>query len=230
MKRFFRRRFYLRPLPVWSIGVVFVGLLAAVAVYANVQMRPILANLATARVSNTVNRIVSESVQESIANGTLSYDHLVSFEKDAEGRISAVQSNMVVFNQLQSQILDLILARMEQVSTRELSIPIGTLTGFSILAGRGPRITVRMESVGSSSAYFSNEFISAGINQTRHQIVLNIDVAVSILLPGFSTATVISNGFTVAETVIVGAVPDHYTQFGAETTTEDAKDYMYNDY
>ena len=122
------------------------------------------------------------------------------------------------------------LARIDQVSTRELSIPVGSLSGSVLLAGRGPRISVRMESVGSSSANFENAFTSAGINQTKHQIVLNIDVAVSILLPGFSTATTVSNAVTVAETVIVGSVPDTYTYFSStpESYESDAKDYILN--
>ena len=103
-------------------------------------------------------------------------------------------------------------------------------SGSVLLAGRGPSISVRMESVGSSSAWFENEFTSAGINQTKHQIVLNIDVAVSILLPGFSTATVVSNAVTVAETVIVGSVPDTYTYFSTTPSSyeNDAKDYVLN--
>ena len=70
-----------------------------------------------------------------------------------------------------------------------------------------------MQSVGSSSAHFENAFTSAGINQTKHQIYLVVDVYVSILLPGFSTTTKFSNTYSVAETVIVGSVPDNYTYF-----------------
>ena len=70
-----------------------------------------------------------------------------------------------------------------------------------------------MESVGSSEANFHNAFTSAGINQTKHQIILTVDVSVSVLLPGFRTATKVSNSFIVAETVIVGTVPDTYTYF-----------------
>ena len=100
----------------------------------------------------------------------------------------------------------------------------------ALLAGRGPRIKVRMESVGSSSARFENEFSSAGINQTNHRIVLHIDVSVAILLPGFTTATQVSNAVTVAETVIVGTVPDTYTYFSTTPSTyeEDVKDYILN--
>ena len=197
---------------------------------ATVQMRPILESLAVTRVSNAINSIVSEAVDEAIDNGEINYDDLISFEKDREGRITAVYSNMAAFNRLQSKILDIILKRVDQVSARDLSIPVGTLTGSTLLAGRGPRISVRMESVGSSSATFENEFTSAGINQTKHKIVLKIDVSASILLPGFSTAVVVSNNVTVAETVIVGSVPDTYTYFSTTPSSyeSDAKDYILN--
>lgn len=208
---------------------VVVGLLTLV-ITAAVQMRPLLASLATTKVSNTVTRIVSEAVYQAIEDGEIRYDGLVTFEKDETGQITAVRSNMAAFNHLQADILDTILTRIDQVSARELSIPVGTLTGFSLLAGRGPRISVRMESVGSSEANFHNEFVSAGINQTKHQIILTVDVSVSILLPGFTTATKVSNSFIVAETVIVGSVPDTYTYFATEPDTylEDTKDYILN--
>ena len=137
---------------------------------------------------------------------------------------------MAAFNQLQAEILDIVLARIEQVSARELSIPIGSLSGSALLAGRGPRIQVRMESIGSSSSEFRNQFETAGINQTRHQIILQINVSISILLPGFTTTTNVSNAVTVAETVIVGSVPESYTFFSTtqEDYEEDAKDHILN--
>ena len=212
--------------------LLFVGmtLVLATAVYATAQLRPLLESMATTRVNNTVNRIVFEAVNEAIDSGEITYDQLISFEKDNDGKITAVHSNMAACNRLQVEILDIILARIDQVSARELSIPVGSLTGSALLAGRGPRIKVRMESVGSSSARFENEFSSAGINQTNHRIVLHIDVSVAILLPGFTTATEVSNAVTVAETVIVGTVPDTYTYFSTTPSTyeEDVKDYILN--
>ena len=227
---FYRRRRLDRRMLVRALALsVVVGLLTLV-ITAAVQMRPLLASLATTKVSNTVTRIVSEAVYQTIEDGEIRYDGLVTFEKDETGQITAVRSNMAAFNHLQADILDTILTRIDQVSARELSIPVGTLTGFSLLAGRGPRISVRMESVGSSEANFHNEFVSAGINQTKHQIILTVDVSVSILLPGFTTATKVSNSFIVAETVIVGSVPDTYTYFATEPDTylEDTKDYILN--
>lgn len=226
---YYRRNFSRRRL--WQLvalllaGGLFIGIFIITA-----RMRPLLESLATTRVSNTVNRIISEAVDEAVKNGEIRYEQLISFEKDNEGKITAIHSNMAEFNRLQAQILDIVLAKIDQVSARELSIPIGTLTGSILLTGRGPCIKVRMESVGSSSARFTNRFDSAGINQTNHQIVLEVDVNVAILLPGFTTATKVSSAVTVAETVIVGAVPETYTYFSTapDTYEEDLKDYILN--
>lgn len=228
---FFRyRRVWDRRTAARVLVLLCASLLLTILLLAVSHLRPLLESLAVTRVSNTVNRIVSEAVIEAIDSGEIQYDKLVTFEKDSEGRVTAVHSNMASFNRLQAAILDIILTRVDQVSARELSIPIGTLTGSALLAGRGPRISVRMESVGSSSAWFENQFSDAGINQTQHEIVLNVDVAVSILLPGITTAARVSNAVTVAETIIVGSVPDTYTYFSTQPDTyeEDLKDYILN--
>ena len=226
---YYRRRLDRRAL-IRVLSLLLAVSLLALTLTATARMRPLLESLATTRVSNTVNRIIFEAVNEAIQNGDISYERLISLEKDSEGKITAVHSNMAAFNRLQAQILDIILAKIDQVSARELSIPIGTLTGSALLAGRGPRIRVRMESVGSSTARFNNQFESAGINQTKHQIILEVEVSVAILLPGFTTATKVSTAVTVAETVIVGAVPDTYTYFSTtpDTYEEDLKDYILN--
>lgn len=226
---YYRRRLDRRAL-IRVLSLLLAVSLLALTLTATARMRPLLESLATTRVSNTVNRIIFEAVNEAIQNGDISYERLISLEKDSEGKITAVHSNMAAFNRLQAQILDIILAKIDQVSARELSIPIGTLTGSALLAGRGPRIRVRMESVGSSTARFNNKFESAGINQTKHQIILEVEVSVAILLPGFTTATKVSTAVTVAETVIVGAVPDTYTYFSTtpDTYEEDLKDYILN--
>lgn len=227
-------RYYLRRFDRRLIGRLFLGglllFLTVMLIAAAVRLRPILEQMATTRVHNSVNRVVAQAVEEAVASGDIRYEALVTLEKDHDGRVTVVRSNMAAFNRLQAHILELILERIDQISTRELSIPAGSLTGSALLAGRGPRISVRMESVGSSAARFENEFMSAGINQTRHQIVLHVNVSVSILLPGFTTATQVANEVTVAETIIVGAVPDTYTYFGTDPAAyrEDLKDYVLN--
>ena len=206
---------------VWAAVVLITvtGLLTAILLH----LRPMLVNLATARCSNTVSRIVVAAVNDAVEQGWMEYGRLVSFDKDSDGRVTALRSNMAEFNRLQTAVADDVLERLGQVSASELAVPLGTLTGSPLLAGRGPCLHVRMQSVGTATARFDNQFSSAGINQTRHRILLDVDVHVSILLPGLTTYTKVSNEISVAETVIVGGVPDTYTYFS--TTPDEIENY-----
>lgn len=202
---------------------VIITLLLALTVAVVLHMKPVVVDLATARTSNAVNRIVVAAVNDAVDSGRIDYEQLVDFDKDAEGHVTALRSNMAAFNRLQASIADDILQRMAEVSSTDLAIPIGTLTGSPLLAGRGPCLRVRMQSVGTATARFDNQFSSAGINQTRHRIILDVDVHVSILLPGLTTYTKVSNEISVAETVIVGGVPETYTYFS--TTPDEVENY-----
>ncbi|MFR3980158.1 MAG: sporulation protein YunB [Oscillospiraceae bacterium] len=206
---------------IW-LTVIFT-LLLALTVAVVLHMKPVVVDLATARTSNAVNRIVVAAVNDAVDSGRIDYEQLMDFDKDAEGHVTALRSNMAAFNRLQASIADDILQRMAEVSSTDLAIPIGTLTGSPLLAGRGPCLRVRMQSVGTATARFDNQFSSAGINQTRHRIILDVDVHVSILLPGLTTYTKVSNEISVAETVIVGGVPETYTYFS--TTPDEIENY-----
>lgn len=227
-----RRRYRPPMLGAWRAKLVcllLAFLLTVLAIVATTHLRALLGNLAATRVSNLVGRVVMEAVSDAINGGEIQYNSLISLEKDAEGHITALQSNMAEFNRLQSAITQDVLGRLGEVSDMDLSIPAGTLTGSALLVGRGPSITIRMQSVGSCSAHFENQFDQAGINQTTHRILLCVDVSMSILLPGFRTSTQVSNSFSVAETVIVGNVPDSYTYFDSGNPIEDdAFDYSIN--
>ena len=213
---------------IWLTLLVLALLAAAVSLLWH--LKPVMTSMATARVSNLVNRIVSAAVNEAVENGDIDYQNFVIFEKDETGHITALRSNVAEVNRMQGQITDEILHRLSEVATSELEVPLGTLTGSALLAGRGPSLFVRMQAVGSASAAFRNQFTAAGINQTRHQIFLDVDVYMSILLPGMKTSTKVSNEIAVAETVIVGGVPDTYTYFSTmpDEIGQYAEDYIMN--
>lgn len=194
-----------------------------------VHLRSILGSLAVTRVSNLVNQVVTEAVSDAVNSGEIQYTQLISLEKNDSGGIAALVSNMAEFNRLQAAIAQDILKRLGEMADIELKIPAGTLSGSAFLAGRGPELSVRMQSTGSCSTRFENAFSHAGINQTTHRILLCVDVSMSILLPGFRTGTEVSNSFSVAETVIVGEVPDTYTYFDSgNDVQEDAYEYAIN--
>lgn len=204
-------------------------ILTTLAIVAMTHLRAMLGSLAVTRVSNLVGSVVTEAVSNAVNSGDIQYNNLITLEKNTSGGIAAMQSNMAEFNRLQAAITQDILDRLGGMSDIDLSIPAGTLTGSALLAGRGPAFTVRLQTTGSCSARFENQFSHAGINQTTHSILLYVDVSMSILLPGFRTSASVSNSFSVAETIIVGDVPDTYTYFDSGNgIEEDAYEYAIN--
>lgn len=203
-----------------TIALVLLFMGAALIV---VRIRPMVTRLAESRATNRVNRIVAEAVSDAVASGQVDCSRLITFEKDSGGKVTALRSNMPEFNRLQTLISDAVLERLSEMSPVDLSIPLGTLTGSNLLAGRGPYIHVRTQSVGTATAKLRNALTAAGINQTKHQVLLDVEVYVTVLLPGFATSVQVNNELCVAETVIVGNVPETYTYFS--TTEDKVEDY-----
>lgn len=191
------------------------------------QLRPMMDSLATTRVSNVVHKAVAQAVTETIASGRYDYSDLIALEKDQNGKITALTSNMTRFNELQIEVGESVMERVGTVSSAELAIPVGSLSGIFLLSGRGPDIHIKILSVGSPETSFENCFTDAGINQTRHRIVLHIAVTVRILMPGYTSVTTVNSTLAVVETVIVGEVPETYTYFHSDSTDQ-VQEYITN--
>ena len=169
------------------------------------QIRPVVTDMAQARANNAVTRIIDDTVNGTLSAQAVAYSDIVSLQKDDSGRITAMTTSTAKINALRTQILD----------TEELGVPLGNLTGLVTASGRGPLLPVRILSVAAPEAAFRNVFTSAGINQTLHQVVLDVSVPIKLLIPGGTVETTVTAQVGVAETVIVGQVPDAYLQFGA---------------
>ena len=212
----------------WKLAAAaLLAVLLAAVLTAMAQLRPIMDSMATARVSNVIHKAVAEAVSETIATGRYDYTDLIRLEKDDGGKITALTSNMIQFNQLQIDVSENVMKKVGSVSSSELSTPVGSLTGVALLAGRGPDVHIKVLSVGSPTAEFENRFTDAGINQTKHQILLNVDVNVQMLMPGYTRTITVSSTLSVAETVIVGSVPETYTYFHSDSTGE-VQEYVTN--
>ena len=228
-----RRKRYRPPLTGRQRAAFWIGavsfITAVILLLAVVHLHTLMSELAVTRAKNTVGRIVTAAVCDAIDSGDIQYDQLITLRTNADGEITALQSNMAEFNRLQGAITQDILQRLSEVSQATLSIPVGTLTGMALLSGRGPRFSVKVEMTGSCTAHFANSFDHAGINQTTHSIILYVDVSMSIFLPGERTSAKVSNAYSVAETVIVGDVPDSYTYFDSgEDIVDEAHEYAIN--
>lgn len=178
--------------------------------YAEVKIRPIISSMANSQARSLASRVVSEAIYEEIESDNITYDTLVSFEKDSLGSITALKTNIIMINKLKSRLAVVILNKLSNVDNLTLYIPLGNLVNGEFLSGRGPKIEVRLLPVGSVTTDISNVFTDAGINQTRHQILLDVRVVISVIMPFSMESTDIVTSICIAETVIVGTVPEMY--------------------
>ena len=183
------------------------------------RVRPVLVQMADGAVTDAVTESVNRVIWDTMQAEELSYEDLVLLEKDGEGKIAALSTDMAKINLLQAELNRNLLTALNETENTVIRIPMGNLIGGPVLSGRGPRIRVRIVSVSNAELKFSNDFSSAGINQTHHRLLLNVGVTVSMLLPGGSTSDRVDTQVCIAETVIVGNVPQTYTDIG--TTTEE---------
>lgn len=197
---------------VWLSVVLAGALLGALILWFDRQLSPVLETLAESEVRNAVTAAVGDAISSGIVENGIDYDDIITVETDSTGRVTALKSNMAAANLLRSQLLAAALEEVSGLSERDFSIPMGNLLGMDVLSGRGPGVRVTVLSAGAASAVYRNEFTAAGVNQTLHRVLLEITVTVRILLPGRNLETAVTTPVCVAETVIVGQVPETYLQ------------------
>lgn len=183
-------------------------------VFFRIKFNGAIRSLAETQVRNTTSDLINDAIDRQIEDGNVNYDRMVYFEKDLDGRITALKTNMSEVNRLKTDILNIINDEILALSTDDLGIPLGSLFLPELLSGKGPRIPVEILSIRNSDASFSSNFSEAGINQTLQQMNMHVSVDVTVLVLGQTNSFTISSQVVVAETIIVGDVPDTYFQTG----------------
>lgn len=199
-----------------GLGGLLLILLPAVGLFLLLRLRvtPLMKQLVITQAENTMSSLVNRIVNDQIAAGQIDYDRLVYLEKDAQGRVTALKTNIGEMNRMKTELLAAMDEGVENISVEEMSIPIGNFFLPELFSGKGFRLPVRILSVSTSDAAFENCFSEAGINQTLHQIRMNIVVNLSVLTPTGTVRTQVLTDVVVAETVIVGSVPSQYVRIG----------------
>jgi sporulation protein YunB len=192
-------------LPVLVLGVLF--LLGR-------GYRDVIRELAETQVKNTTSDLTNDAIAKQIADGVVQYDRIVYFEKDLDGRITALKTNIGEVNRLKTDILNIINDEILALDHSDIGIPVGSLILPELFSGRGPVIPVHILSIRNSDANFVSHFSQAGINQTLHQVNMEVSIDVSVLVLGQTGSFTVTSEVVVAETVIVGDVPNTFLQTG----------------
>ena len=196
-------------------GLVLLSALFCMGAVLQTRVNPLTEELALARISDAASNLINEAVNEQISEGNIQYNDLMTLQRDSSGTITALTTNMQTMNLLKSDLLILLDEKLHEISDDEIGVPTGNLTGIQLLSGRGPQIPVKLLAVANSDANFNGEFSDAGINQTHHKIMLTVALDLVVLLPSGTVTEHVDTDVCVAETVLLGRVPESYTYFNS---------------
>lgn len=200
--------------------IIVLAVLIVLFILFRIKYKETLRTLAETQVQNTTSDLINDAIDRQIESGNIQYDRIVYFEKDLNGRITALKTNMSEVNRLKTSILNTINDEILALDTADIGIPIGSMFLPEVFAGKGPSIPVEIIAIRNSEATFTSGFSEAGINQTLQQLVMEIRVDVAVLVLGSTSSFTVSSQVVVAETIIVGDVPDTFLQTGGNYGTQ----------
>ena len=176
----------------------------------------VIRDLAQTQVKNATSDLTNDAIARQIAAGQIAYDRMVYFEKDLNGQITALKTNISEVNRLKTDVLNIINDEILALDSSDLGIPLGSIFLPEFFSGKGPSIPVHILSIRNADATFDSDFAEAGINQTLHQLKMIVSIDVAVLVLGRTTSFTMESEVVVAETVIVGDVPDTYLHTGGK--------------
>lgn len=210
-RRVRRRRFLRRAL-------LLLLLLLALFLLIDRNFRPLVFSLAEARSAAMASQVLSGALAEATQDG-VTYEDLMNVKMDQNGQVALLSSNTMAMNRLATRAGDAALRRLNNMSSERVTVPLGAVLGTTLFSGSGPGVPVSIVPIGSIFTDFATEFEACGINQTRHKVYLQVTANIRIVIPTGAKTTQVSANMLVAESIIVGRVPEGFV--GYDLTEEE---------
>ena len=210
-RRVRRRRFLRRAL-------LLLLLLLALFLLIDRNFRPLVFSLAEARSAAMASQVLSGALAEATQDG-VTYEDLMNVKMDQNGQVALLSANTMAMNRLATRAGDAALRRLNNMSSERVTVPLGAVLGTTLFSGSGPGVPVSIVPIGSIFTDFATEFEACGINQTRHKVYLQVTANIRIVIPTGAKTTQVSANMLVAESIIVGRVPEGFV--GYDLTEEE---------
>ena len=171
------------------------------------RILPTVLNIGEIKIKSEAIKIINEE-SVNVYSENFKYDDIIDIEKDAEGNITMIRADTVKQNYLASQVVLKCDEKLSEMGDLGVKVPLGYLTNNVMFYNMGPKITVKMQQIGNITTSYESEFESAGINQTRHKIYLNLNATMRVVVPFNSKDIEVTCQIPVSDTVIVGKIQE----------------------
>ena len=189
-------------------AVLAIILTAAAFIYVDLRLRPAVITVAQYHIQSLINKAVNNAIISVMDKTQYSYDDLVEINRNSADEIVSVNYNSLHINKLRSELIKVSIEETQKIPVSYVYIPIGNITSIDILQNKGPKLKFTVTPSSYVEAEVESVFQNTGINQINHQIFITVKVTANALIPNYSTSVYSENKVCVAETVIIGKVPD----------------------
>lgn len=190
-------------------AAVIAGLLALLFWFDH-QLRPVITTMAAYQCKVVSVLAINRAVQQELEDSPELYQQLYDIKYGPEGRITSIQASAAAVNQAKVNLTSAVLEELEKLEKQVLSIPLGTLLGWQLLAGYGPDISLKAVPSGFVTSEFHTTVQTEGVNQTLLSGYITFHVEMSALLPGYYATEEVEDEVCVVQTLVVGEVPQVY--------------------
>jgi len=187
-----------------ALLLMLVTIVTGVCVVLDKRVAPQVQALAQTAARQQAAQAISAAVEQVLSDEQVSYERLVGYS--GQDDIRAIRTNAAEVNLLRGKINDAV-EKAVTLRRARLKLPLGALLGSNLFAGAGPNVIVPLTMAGSALSDIRSDLSSSGVNQTMHRILMDLRVTLSVILPGGAQASEIELTVCLAETVIVGNVP-----------------------
>ena len=194
---------------------VFLSFVALSFVYVYCVVNPVVIEATSHTIYSLSTSAVSNAVYDVLVKNNISYEDLVNIEYNDSGDITLISLETVELNLLTREFYKVSQDYLDAMGSEGVDVSLGTFSGIPFLSGFGPKINLKLVSIGAMTASFESEFVSAGINQTNHSLYVKLYASVSLILPAYTERVDSVTEMLVAESVIVGKVPQVYLSGGS---------------
>lgn len=198
------------------IAIMIIAYLTAISIINSIN--PSLERQEKIIAKSKAQKLTSEATANAMKD--LSYDDLCDVQKDDSGNITMIKMNVITVNNVCSKIALEVQKNLNENSNDDIAISLGSVTGNKLLAGKGPKINVKIKTMGNVETSTKSEIKETGINQSLHKIYLNLNCHVSIISPYKDAEEEINSEVLLSESVIVGKIPETYYNLNGITADD----------
>ncbi|MBQ8183111.1 MAG: hypothetical protein IJ025_04345 [Clostridia bacterium] len=183
---------------------------SVVSVICDMKMRPVIETVGGTALKNSLSNVLDRTVNEIVDELGVRYGDMVNIEKNPDGSIAAVTLNSSYINGYKADLSDGCSDRLAKFDKTVVPVPMSSIIGLSFFDNPIFNIDVTATIYGFAVTDVESKFESAGINQTRHTIYLDVKASAHAYMGLVHLNESVDETIILVETIIVGEVPQSY--------------------